>query len=38
MEDRRIKVRQIVDNVGISVGAVHNILYEKWEMKKMSAR
>ena len=38
MEDRRIKVREIPEIVGISVGAVHNILYEKLEMKKTRAR
>ena len=38
MEDRRIKVREIAEIVGISVGAVHNILHEKLEMKKMCAR
>ena len=38
MEDRRIKVCEIDAIVGISVGAVHNILHEKLEMKKMCAR
>ena len=35
MEDQRIKVREIAEIVGISVGAVHNILHEKLEMKKI---
>ena len=34
MEDHRIMVREIVEIVGISVGAVHNILHEKLEMKR----
>ena len=38
MEDRRIKVREIDEIVGILVGAVHKILYEKLEMKKICAR
>ena len=38
MENRLIKVREIAEIVGISVGAVHNILHEKLEMKKMCAR
>ena len=38
MEDRRIKMREIAEIVGISVGAVHNILHEKLYMKKMCAR
>ena len=35
MEDHRIKVHEIAEIVGMSVGAVHNILHEKLEMKKM---
>ena len=38
MEDHWIKVREIAEIVGISVGVVHNILHEKLEMKKMCAR
>ena len=38
MEDRQIKVREIAKIVGFSVSAVHNILHEKLEMKKMCAR
>ena len=38
MEDRRIKVREIAEIVGISVRVVHNILHEKLKMKKMCAR
>ena len=38
MEDRRIKVREIAEIVGISVGTVHNILHEKLEMRNMCAR
>ena len=38
MEDRRIKVREIAEIFGISVGVKHNILHEKLEIKKMCAR
>jgi len=38
MEDRRMKMRDIVEIIGISVGGVHNILHEKLEMKKLCAR
>ncbi|KMQ87583.1 mariner transposase [Lasius niger] len=38
MEDRRMKVRDIAEIVGISVGGVYNILHEKLEMKKLCAR
>ncbi|XP_011630294.1 histone-lysine N-methyltransferase SETMAR-like [Pogonomyrmex barbatus] len=38
MEDRRIKVRDIAEIVGISVDRVHNILHKELEMKKLCAR
>ena len=38
MEDHGIKVREIAEMIEISVGAVHNILHEKLEIKKMCAR
>lgn len=38
MEDRRMKVREIAEIVGISVDRVHNILHEKLQMKKLCAR
>ena len=38
MDDRRMKVRDIAEIVGISVDRVHNILHEKLEMKKLCAR
>jgi len=38
MEDRRMKVRDITEIVGISVDRVHNILYKELEMKKLCAR
>lgn len=38
LEDRRIKVRETADIVGISTERVHNILHEKLAMKKLSSR
>lgn len=38
MEDRRIKMHDIAEIVGISVDRVHNILHEKLGMKKLCAR
>ncbi|XP_049521685.1 histone-lysine N-methyltransferase SETMAR-like [Dermacentor silvarum] len=38
MEDRRVKVREIADIVGISAERIHNILHEKLQMKKVCAR
>ena len=38
MEDCRITVREIDEIVGISVGALHNILHEKLEVQKKCAR
>jgi len=38
MEDRRMKVRDIAEIVGISVDRMHNILHKKLEMKKLCAR
>jgi len=37
MEDRRMKVRDIAEIVGISVDRVHNILHKELEMKKLCA-
>lgn len=38
LEDRRVKVREIVETVGISTERVHNILHGILEMKKVCAR
>lgn len=38
MEDRRMKVRDIAEIIGISIDRVHNILHKKLEMKKLCAR
>ena len=38
LNDRRVKVREIVEAIGISHGTVITILHEKVSMKKLSAR
>ena len=38
LNDRRIKVRELVEIVGISHVRVLNITYQQLEMKKLSAR
>ena len=38
MEDRRLKVRELANIVGISTERVHHILHEKLAMKKLCAR
>lgn len=38
MEDRRVTVRDIAETVGISTERVYNILHERLQMKKLSAR
>jgi len=38
MENRRMKVREIAEAVGISTERVHNILHEKLHVKKLCAR
>ena len=38
MEDCRVKVCKMVESVGILTERVHNILHEKLQMKKLSAR
>ena len=38
LADRRLKVREIVDIIGISHGSVVSILNEHLEMRKLSAR
>lgn len=38
MEDRRLKVREIAEAIGISNDRVHNILHNHLQMKKLSAR
>lgn len=38
MEDRRLKLREIAETVGISKEGVGNILHEELGMKKLSAR
>ncbi|GFV67595.1 histone-lysine N-methyltransferase SETMAR [Trichonephila clavipes] len=37
-EDRRLKVRELADIVGISKSVVHRILSEKLDMRKLCAR
>ena len=38
LADRRVKIREIADIVNISIERVQNILHEKLDMKKLSAR
>ena len=38
MEDRRLSVRQIVANAGISLGSVDTILHDDLKMRKVPAR
>jgi [histone H3]-lysine36 N-dimethyltransferase SETMAR len=38
LHDRRIRIRQIVEDTGLSYHAVHNILTKELDMKKVSAR
>ena len=38
MEDRRLTVRQIAANTGISLGSVDTILHDDLKMRKVSAR
>jgi len=38
LDDRRIKVREVAEAVGISTERVHHILHEYLDMKKLSAR
>lgn len=38
MEDRKLKVRDIAETLGISYDRVHNILHEYLHMRKLSAR
>jgi len=38
MEDRRMKVLEIAETVGISTERLHNILHEKFHMKRLCAR
>ena len=38
MEDRRLTVKQIAANAGISVGSVDTILHDDLKMRKVSAR
>ena len=38
LADRRLKVRELADMVGISKSAVHRILTENLEMRKLCAR
>jgi len=37
MKNRRMKVREIAEAVGISTERVHNILHEKLHVKKLGA-
>ena len=38
LDDRRMKVREVAEAVGISTELVHHILHEYLGMKKLSAR
>ena len=38
LDDRRLKVRELADIVGISESAVHRILTENLDMRKLCAR
>lgn len=38
LDDRRMKVREVAETVGISTERVHHILHEYLDMKKLSAR
>lgn len=38
LADRRLKVRELAETVGISEGTVHHILHEELVMRKLSAR
>ncbi|XP_055375401.1 uncharacterized protein LOC129608102 [Condylostylus longicornis] len=38
LDDRRLKVRELADIVGLSKSAIHRILTENLDMKKLSAR
>jgi len=38
MEDRRLTVKQIAANAGISIGSVDTILRDDMKMQKVSAR
>ena len=38
MSDRRLKLREIADAVGVSYGRVHHILHEVLDMRKLSAQ
>ena len=38
LNDRRVKVQEIVEAIGISHGTVITILHEKLAMKKLPAR
>ena len=38
LNDRRIKVREIVEAIGISQGTLFSILFEKLGVKRISAR
>jgi len=38
MEDRRLTVRQIAANAGISVGSVDTILHDDLKLREVSAR
>lgn len=38
LADRRLKVREIAETVGIAEGTVHHILHEELGMRKLSAR
>jgi len=36
--NRRLTVREVADEVGISVGSCHEILTEKFQMRRVSAK
>jgi hypothetical protein len=38
MQDRRVTIRELVEEVGISTGSVHSILTDDLAMRRMSAK
>jgi histone-lysine N-methyltransferase SETMAR len=38
MEDRRITVRELANEIGVSIGSVHSILTEELGMRRVSAK
>jgi len=38
MQDRRVTVREVAEEVGIGTGSVHSILTDDWAMRRLSAK